>query len=111
AGKASLAAGNRQRAMARIATGNFDAVLISHKSFESLTVADATFDRFVGMQIASLAEAITEAQAEQGDMRTIVKQLERAKKRLEAKIEDRARRESKDDGVTFEQLGVDRLFV
>ncbi len=111
AGKGSFAAGNRQKAMARIATGNFDAVIISHKSFESLPVADATFNRFVGMQIASLAEAITEAQAEKGDMRSIVKQLERAKKRLEAKIEDRARREQKDDGVTFEQLGVDRLFV
>lgn len=111
AGKQSFVAGNRQKAMARIATGNFDAVIISHKSFESLPVADSTFDRFVGMQIASLAEAITEAQAEQGDMRSIVKQLERAKKRLEAKIEDRACREQKDDGVTFEQLGVDRLFV
>ena len=111
AGKDSFSAGNRQKAMARIATGNFDAVIISHKSFESLPVADETFSRFIGMQLASLEEALTEAQAEKGDMRSIVKQLERARKRLEAKIKDRAQRETKDDGVTFEQLGIDRLFV
>ena len=111
AGKDFFTAGNREKAMARIATGNYDAVIISHKSFESLPVADETFNRFVKMEIESLEEAITEAQAEKGDTRSIVKQLEKAKKRLEAKIKDRAGREKKDDGVTFEQLGIDRIFV
>ncbi len=111
AGKESFAAGKRQQAMARIATGTWDAVIISHKSFEALPVADSTFNRFVQVQIDSLEAAITEVQAEQGDTRSIVKSLEKAKKRLEAKIMERARREQKDDGVTWEQLGIDRLFV
>ena len=90
AGKDFFTAGNREKAMARIATGNYDAVIISHKSFESLPVSDETFKRFVQKEIDSLEEAITEAQAEKGDNRSIVKQLEKAKKRLEAKIKDRA---------------------
>ena len=62
-------------------------------------------------QIDQLEEAIHEAKAEKGDNRRIVKELEKAKKRLEAKLKERADRERKDDAVTFEQLGVDRLFV
>jgi hypothetical protein len=112
AGKDFFTAGNREKAMARIATGNFDAVIISHKSFESLPVSDETFHRFVKKEIESLEEAILEAKAEKGEAsRSIVKSLEKAKKRLEAKIKDRAGREKKDDGVTFEQLGIDRMFV
>src|SRR5208282_237383 len=64
AGKEVFAAGNRQRAMSRIATGNYDAVIVSHSSFEKLPVSDATFARFVGKQIQELEEAITEAKAE-----------------------------------------------
>src|SRR5579871_4299249 len=111
AGKDFFTKGNRERAMARIASGTYDAVIVSHKSFESLPVGDATFNRFVRREIASLEEALREVQAERGENRSIVKQLEKAKKRLEAKIKDRAKRESKDDGVTFEQLGIDRIFV
>ncbi len=111
AGKDFFSKGNRERAMARIASGTYDAVIVSHKSFESLPVSDATFNRFVRREIASLEEAIREVNAEKGENRSIVKQLEKAKKRLEAKIKDRAKRESKDDGVTFEQLGIDRIFV
>jgi N12 class adenine-specific DNA methylase len=112
AGKGFFTTGNREKAMARIATGNFDAVIISHRSFESLPVSDETFTRFVKQEIASLEEAILEAQAEKGEAkRSIVKSLEKAKKRLEAKIKDRAGRGKKDDGVTFEQLGIDRMFV
>jgi N12 class adenine-specific DNA methylase len=111
AGKEYFSAGNREKAMARIATGTYDAVIISHKSFESLPVSDSTFTRFVQMQIDQLEAAMTEVQAERGDNRSIIKSLEKAKKRLVAKIEDRAGREKKDDGVTFEQLGIDRMFV
>jgi N12 class adenine-specific DNA methylase len=111
AGKDFFTTGNREKAMARIATGNYDAVIISHKSFESLSVSDETFTRFVRKEIDSLEEAMTEAQAQKGDNRSIIKQLEKAKKRLEAKIKDRSAREKKDDGVTFEQLGIDRIFV
>src|SRR5437660_4603752 len=111
AGKEHFQSGKREQAMARIATGNFDAVIISHKSFESLPVADETFKRFLSKEIASLADAIQEVLSEQGDNRSIVKQLEKAKKRLEEKIQARVAQERKDDGVTFEQLGIDRIFV
>ena len=111
AGKDAFTAGNRQKAMARIATGNYDAVIVSHNSFEKLPVSDETFGRFVGKQIEQLENAVYEAKAEKGDNRRIVKELEKAKKRLETKLKERADRERKDDAVTFEQLGIDRLFV
>src|ERR1700674_4042744 len=111
AGRDAFAAGNRQKAMARIATGNFDAVIVSHGSFEKLPVSDETFGRFVGKQIEQLEEAILEARAEKGDNRRIVKELEKAKKRLTTKLKERADRENKDDAITFEQMGIDRIFV
>jgi N12 class adenine-specific DNA methylase len=111
AGKDAFAAGNRQKAMSRIATGNYDAVIVSHKSFELLPVSDETFTRFVDRQKDQLEDAIREAKAEKGDNRRIVKELEKAKKRLETKLKERADRERKDDAVTFEQLGIDRVFV
>jgi len=111
AGKEAFALGNRQRAMSRIATGNYDAVIVSHSSFEKLPVSDETFGRFVGKQIGELEESIYEAKAEKGDDRRIVKELEKAKKRLATKLKERADRENKDDAITFEQMGIDRIFV
>ena len=111
AGKDYFAAGNRQKAMARISTGNYDAVIVSHSSFEKIPVSDDTFEEFVGKQIDQLEDATYEAKAEKGDTRRIVKELEKAKKRLTARLKERADRESKDDGVTFEQMGIDRIFV
>jgi N12 class adenine-specific DNA methylase len=111
AGKEFFTTGNRQKAMARIATGNYDAVIVSHSSFEKLPVSDETFGRFVGKQIDQLEEAIYEAKAEKGDTRRIVKELEKAKKRLTTKLKERADRENKDDAITFEQMGIDRVFV
>jgi N12 class adenine-specific DNA methylase len=103
--------GNRQRAMARIATGNYDAVIVSHRSFEFLPVSDDLFNRFIDQQVQQLENAILEARAASGDERRIVKELEKTKKRLVAKLKKRADRESKDDALTFEELGVDQLFV
>jgi N12 class adenine-specific DNA methylase len=111
AGKDQFQAGNRQKAMSRIATGNYDAVIVSHSSFEKLPVSDATFTRFIGEQVAELENAILEAKAEKGDNRRIVKEIEKAKKRLTAKIKERADREGKDNTITFEELGVDQIFV
>lgn len=111
AGKDAFAAANRRRAMSRIATGNYDAVIVSHSSFEKLPVSDETFGRFVGKQIERLEEAIYDARAERGDNRRIVKELEKAKKRLTTKLKERADRENKDDAITFEQMGIDRIFV
>ena len=97
--------------MARIATGNYDAVIVSHRSFEFLPVSDELFNRFIDQEVRQLEDAILEAKAEKGDNRRIVKELEKAKKRLVAKLKKRADRERKDDTLTFEELGVDQVFV
>ncbi len=111
AGKDHFSTGNRQQAMARIATGNYDAVIVSHRSFEFLPVSDEYFNRFVEKQMAELDNAIGLAKDESGDNRRIVKELEKARKRLAVRLKKRADRESKDNTLTFEELGVDQLFV
>jgi N12 class adenine-specific DNA methylase len=82
AGREHFAAGNRQRAMARIASGTYDAVIVSHRSFEFLPVSDKLFKRFVEEQVEELEAAILEAKAGKDDNRRLVKELEKAKKRL-----------------------------
>ena len=111
AGKEHFESGKRQEAMARIATGNFDAVIVSHRSFEFLPVSDESFNRFVEKQIAELDSEISLAKDSKDDNRRIVKELEKAKKRLTVRLKKRADRESKDKTITFEELGVDQLFV
>jgi N12 class adenine-specific DNA methylase len=111
AGKEHFAAGNRQRAMARIASGTYDAVIVSHRSFEFLPVSDNLFNRFMGEQLQQLEDAICDAKNEKGDNRRIVKELEKAKKRLATKLKQRADRERKDNAISFEELGIDRLLV
>src|SRR6185312_9024949 len=74
AGREHFTKGDRERAMSRIATGNYDAVIVSHRSFEFLPVSDELFERFVERQTALLEEAIREAKAEQGDTKRIVKE-------------------------------------
>ncbi len=111
AGKEHFSTGNRQEAMARIATGNYDAVIVSHRSFEFLPVSDEYFNRFVEKQMTELDDAIGVAKNDSGDNRRIVKELEKARKRLGVRLKKRADRESKDKTLTFEELGVDQLFV
>jgi len=115
AGREHFSTGNRQRAMARIASGSYDAVIVSHRSFEFLPVSDKLFRRFVEEQVEELEAAILEAKADQGgvngDNRRLVKELEKAKKRFVAKLKGRADREGKDTALTFEELGVDQIFV
>jgi N12 class adenine-specific DNA methylase len=111
AGKEHFAAENRQEAMARIATGNYDAVIVSHRSFEFLPVSDEYFNRFVQEQVAELDAEIGQAKESKDDNRRIVKELEKAKKRLTVRLKKRADRESKDRTITFEELGIDQLFV
>jgi hypothetical protein len=110
AGRDHFATGNRQRAMARIASGNYDAVIVSHRSFEMLPVSDKVFKRFVEEQV-ELEAAILEAKAGKDDNGRLVKELEKAKKRFVAKLKARADREGKDNALTFEELGVDQVFV
>ncbi len=111
AGREHFATGNRQRAMARIASGNYDAVIVSHRSFEFLPVSDKLFKRFVEEQVDELEAALLEAKAGKDDNRRLVKELEKAKKRFVAKLKERADREGKDNTLTFEELGVDQIFV
>ena len=110
AGKDHFKAGNRQKAMSRIATGNYDAVIVSHKSFELLPVSDKLFDTYMQEELDALEVAIREANTDKSN-RKVVKILEAAKKRLAKKIADRANREKKDNTITFEELGVDCVFV
>jgi len=99
----------RQTLMSRIATGNWDAVIVTHASFEKIPVSRATQEEFFKSQMRELSLAIEE-QRKSNDSR-IVKQLERAKKKLETKLKELCADDRKDDGLTFEELGVDRLFV
>jgi N12 class adenine-specific DNA methylase len=111
AGKEHFETGKRQQAMGRIATGHYDAVIVSHRSFEFLPVSDSYFNRFVEKQIAELDSEIGLAKDSKDDNRRIVKEIEKAKKRLMVRLKKRADRESKDQTMTFEELGVDQLFV
>ena len=99
----------RQTLMNRIATGNWDAVIVTHSGFEKIPVSRETQEEFINAELRELGLAV-EQQRKQGDSR-IVKQLERAKKKLESKLKELAANEKKDDSLTFEELGVDRLFV
>ena len=99
----------RKTLLSRIATGNWDAVIVTHSGFEKIPVSRATQEEFFKEQLRELALAV-EQQRKEGDSR-IVKALERAKKQLEAKLKELAANEKKDDGLTFEELGVDRIFV
>lgn len=103
-------AANRPKLMSRIATGNWDSVIVSYESFERLPIADETFNRYLQTQIDELEDYIREANTSRSDVR-IVKELEKAKKRLEAKLRDKAEDGRKDRALTFEELGVDALFV
>lgn len=99
----------RKTLMSRIATGNWDAVIVTHSGFEKIPVSRETRDEFFHEQLRELALAI-EQQRKEGDPR-IVKALERAKKQLESKLKELAAGEKKDDGLTFEELGVDAAMV
>ena len=101
---------NRKKFCARIATGDYDAVIIGHSQFERIPLSFERQERIIQEQIAETLLAINELKANAGENFTI-KQMERTRKTLEAKL-DKLRADSrKDDVITFEQLGVDRLFV
>ena len=101
---------NRKKFCARIATGDYDAVIIGHSQFERIPLSFERQERIIQDQIAETLLAINELKANAGENFTI-KQMERTRKTLEAKL-DKLRADSrKDDVIIFEQLGVDRLFV
>jgi len=101
---------NRKKFCARIATGDYDAVIIGHSQFERIPLSAERQERQLREQISEIESAIAELKAEQGQNFT-VKQMEKTRKSLEIKLNKLMAAERKDDVVTFEQLGVDRLFV
>ena len=102
--------GNRKKFCARIATGDYDAVIIGHSQFEKIPLSAERQERLIQEQMDEIEEAIEEAKAQVGEHFT-VKQLEKLRKSLKQKLEKLQGADRKDDVVTFEQLGVDRLFV
>ena len=109
AGKEDFESQNRKKLFSRIATGNWDAVIVTHSGFERIPLARETQERFFQEQLHEL-EMIKRQHADSSNRR-LVKEIERAKKRLEARLQALAAEHKKDNTLTFEELGVDRLFV
>ena len=100
----------RKKFCARIATGDYDAIIMGHSQFERIPISRERQERLLREQIQEITDGISEVESSGGE-RFTVKQLERTRKSLEARLEKLQAEGRKDDVVTFEQLGVDRLFV
>ena len=110
ANKKDFETANRKKFCARIATGDYDAIIIGHSQFEKIPLSFERQERIIQEQIDEIQNAISEMKYRVGE-RFIIKQMEKTRKNLEQKLEKLKATERKDDVVTFEQLGVDRLFV
>ena len=100
----------RRELMSRIATGNWDAIIVTHSGFEKIPMSEKYRRDFFQNQLDELDSALREIKGDNDNRRT-VKQLESAKKKLETRLELLSAAEKKDDTLTFEELGIDRLFV
>ena len=109
AGREDFEAQNRRKLFSRIATGNWDAIIVTHSGFERIPLSQETQLRFFKEQLDELEDV--KRQHAGTDNRRLLKEIEKAKKRLEAKLEMLAASHKKDNMLTFEELGVDRLFV
>jgi N12 class adenine-specific DNA methylase len=101
---------NRKRFCGRIATGDYDAIIIGHSQFEKIPMSVDRQRYILEQQRRDILEGIAELKAARGD-RFSVKQMERAKKTIDAKLEKLNDQSREDDVVTFEELGVDRIFI
>ena len=101
---------NRRKFCARIATGDYDGVVIAHTQFEKIPMSEAWQDKFIRDQISDITDGIIEMKAEKGE-RVTVKAMERAKAALQARLQKLHDRSRKDDVLSFEELGVDLIFV
>ena len=110
ASKKDFETANRKKFCARIATGDYDAVIIGHSQFEKIPLSFERQERIIQEQIDEIQSGIADLKHSSGEKFTI-KQMEKSRKQLEAKLEKLRAAERKDDVVTFEELGVDRLFV
>ena len=102
---------NRKKFCARIAMGNYDAVIIGHSQFERIPISDERQEAMLQRQIDDLEMAIQSARYEQDGGRYTVKQIEKIRKTLQTRLEKLNQKEKKDQVVTFEELGVDHLYV
>ncbi|GHV33057.1 hypothetical protein FACS18949_06020 [Clostridia bacterium] len=101
---------NRKKFCARIATGDYDAVIIGHSQLEKIPMSRERQERLIREQISEIKEGVIAIKQRDGD-KISVKGLERTKKSLEAKLDKLLKRKKRDDVVTFEQLGCDRLYI
>lgn len=101
---------NRKKFCSRIATGDYDAIIIGHSQFEKIPMSVERQQAILERQIEEILEGIEQAKAQKAERYT-VKQMERTRKSLETKLAKLNDQSRKDDTVTFEQLGVDRLFI
>ncbi len=110
ASKKDFEATNRKKFCARIATGDYDAIIIGHSQFERIPVSSERQEKVLQSQLEEIEDAIQQSAWQRGQAFT-VKQLEKTRKTIKLKLEKLRAEERKDNVVTFEQLGVDRLFV
>lgn len=110
ASKKDFETANRKKFCARIATGDYDAVIIGHSQFEKIPISAERQERLLREQIDEITNALSELKFQRGDSFTI-KQMEKTKKSLQTRLDKLLGADRKDDVITFEQLGVDRLFV
>lgn len=110
AGKKDFETANRKKFCARIATGDYDAIIIGHSQFERIPVSAERQERVLQKQLIEIEQAIQQAAYDRGQTFT-VKQLEKTRKSLKLRLEKLRAEDRKDDVVTFEELGVDRLWV
>ena len=108
--KKDFEAANRKKFCARIATGDYDAIIIGHSQFERIPISKERQARILEEQIDEIEAGLSELQHSRGESFTI-KQMEKTRKSLQAKLEKLMAEDRKDDVIDFEQLGVDRLFV
>lgn len=110
ASKKDFETANRKKFCVRIATGDYDAVIIGHSQFEKIPISAERQERLLREQIDEITNALSELKFQRGDSFTI-KQMEKTRKSLQTRLDKLLGADRKDDVITFEQLGVDRLFV
>ena len=101
---------NRQKLFSKIATGDWDAVVVAHSSFTRIGLPEETLNKVLEEQVNDLTEALEQLKRQEGK-RFMVKQMEKARERLQAKMERRAAQQKKDNAVTFADLGCDALII
>ena len=110
ASKKDFETANRKKFCARIATGDYDAVIIGHSQFEKIPISPERQERMLQEQIDEIEDALADLKVQNGENFTI-KQMEKTRKSLQTRLDKLLATDRKDDVITFEQLGVDRLFV